>query len=304
MSKILLLLAAVAALAIAASAAPDFNDLDTSDLDASAVDDSDLDDIDADDLLEDSVETVWNGPRGGVHGDRGSQTFGDESEMKPVRGKNVKKKNGDDGSSDAPVCPLNQFIGNNNQCTPCSDQEVVPYGEYEYMGRESCFSCPFNIDNEKICVTDTQLRVREGTQDGENQFSRKDRVFEGFVSRWDSASTTKDQAKGDKQCSGKFCQKNLQEFVQMSGCATGLTCCLPGYYGASSSRCTLCPGFQHSSPFAAPNKRCECPNSASTSCFACTNKCRPYDSASRMCLPHKCPSGKTCKTVDDTAKCV
>jgi hypothetical protein len=92
--------------------------------------------------------------------------------------------------------------------------------------------------------------------------------------------------------------------LQMTSCATGLTCCLPGFYGASSASCTECPSDKPSSPFSAPNSNCQCPNSASNKCFACNNKCRPYDSVSRMCVPYQCPSGQTCKVQSGAATCV
>jgi len=98
--------------------------------------------------------------------------------------------------------------------------------------------------------------------------------------------------------------ENVQEFVQMSSCASGTTCCLPGYYGASSASCTACLLDKPSSPFSAPNSNCECPNSGSNKCFACNNKCRPYDSVSRMCVPVSCPSGQTCKVQSGAATCV
>ena len=94
------------------------------------------------------------------------------------------------------------------------------------------------------------------------------------------------------------------EETENFGCATGLTCCLPGYYGASSSSCTLCPSDKPSSPFSAPNSACACPNSDSSKCFACNDPCKPYNPASRMCLPFQCPDDKTCKTLNGAAKCV
>jgi hypothetical protein len=75
--------------------------------------------------------------------------------------------------------------------------------------------------------------------------------------------------------------ENVQEFVQMSSCASGTTCCLPGYYGASSASCTACLLDKPSSPFSAPNSNCECPNSGSNKCFACNNKEQLL--ASRQC---------------------
>ena len=100
-----------------------------------------------------------------------------------------------------------------------------------------------------------------------------------------------------------FLKKNITEHSCSSYSSTG--CCLPGYYGKSSLNCTLCPSNKPSSPFSgAQGDKCECPNSDVKKCFACTNKCSPYDSLSRMCLPYECDDGKTCKVVNGKATCV
>jgi hypothetical protein len=255
MSKILLLLAAVAALAIAASAAPDFNDLDTSDLDASAVDDSDLDGIDADDLLEDSDET------------------------------------------DEPVCAINQFINTANQCQSCEDGRVVPYGENQTVG-DSCFSCPLTISHQtEQCISIFQHKIMRTQAVVEDQ----SKLTPPELEKIEVEGYCADCVSRNYNYSGPH-GPNIK--LQMTSCASATTCCLPGYYGASSLSCTLCPSNKPSSPFSAPNSNCECPNSGSNKCFACTNKCKPYDSQSRMCLPVQCPSGQTCKTISNAAQCV
>jgi len=88
-------------------------------------------------------------------------------------------------------------------------------------------------------------------------------------------------------------------------CATGQTCCLPGFYGKDNhAGCTLCPANKPSSPFEAPDGNCSCPNSSIDKCFACTDPCKPYDSQSRTCLPYQCQSSTTCKVVDGKATCI
>jgi hypothetical protein len=287
MLKLLLLLAAVAALAVAAPlAAPDFNDLDDSDLDASDNDASDLDasDNDASDL-----------------------EVSDENNCESCSASELQ-------------CKANQYLTNTGisaikekfSCTNCPLNYVAAYGPDVACGSDSCFPCPFEIDSATgVCVTKFQKTCFSKSR--KSTFSSKSRLHEmielGNVSdtgklcsgdQSELAPPEKGKEFSDPQnslkCGGP---KNLQ----MAGCATGLTCCLPGYYGASSSSCTLCPSNKPSSSFSAPNSACQCPNSASTNCFACTNKCRPYDSASRMCLPYQCPSGKTCRTVNNAASC-
>jgi hypothetical protein len=78
-------------------------------------------------------------------------------------------------------------------------------------------------------------------------------------------------------------------------------CCQPGWYGNSSSECTPCP-FQFSSPFSIPDNNCECKNSTANSCFACTDKCSPFNSVTKTCQPKICPRGKTCNS--NTGNCV
>ena len=96
----------------------------------------------------------------------------------------------------------------------------------------------------------------------------------------------------------------IEANLHFLGCASATLCCLPGFYGASSLSCTACPSNKPTSPFSAPNSSCQCPNATASKCFACTNKCKPYDSQSRQCLPVSCPSGMTCKTVNNVATCV
>ncbi len=99
-----------------------------------------------------------------------------------------------------------------------------------------------------------------------------------------------------------FLKKNITEH----SCTSGLTCCLPGYYGTDSSSCTECPQDKPSSPFSAPKnlyQLCQCPNSSVKNCFACS-PCRPYDRQSKMCVPYQCQSGQVCRVVDGKATCV
>jgi len=290
MLKLLLLLAAVAALAVAAPlAAPDFNDLDDSDLDASDNDASDLDasDLDASDNDASDLEVSDQDACNSCSSSTTHQCNANQYLTGISAG--IKKKSGQDFS-----------------CTDCPLNNVAAYGPDVACGSDSCFPCPFEIDSVTgVCVTKFQKQClsKSSSSSRSNVFvnlSNTENLCSGDQSKLASQEVGKEfsDPQNTQKCSGG---KNT---LQMAGCATGLTCCLPGYYGASSSSCTVCPGSQQSSPFSAPNSACQCPNSASTNCFACTNKCRPYDSASRMCLPYQCPSGKTCKTVNNAASCV
>ena len=90
------------------------------------------------------------------------------------------------------------------------------------------------------------------------------------------------------------------------GCGSGKACCKPGYYGDSSENCSVCPANKPSSPFSHPRNDCTCQNNNINSCFACRNKCAPYDPHSRMCTPIKCPDGHYCKVNSKTkmAECI
>jgi hypothetical protein len=342
MLKLLLLLAAVAALAVAAPlAAPDFNDLDVSDLDASDNDASDLDasDNDASDL--DASEL-------------------DASELDASELDDSELNNTDPSESDLTCevcteaderkpCKLNEYISS-HVCTRCPDKEVVPYGPSVACGKASCFPCPdpLIIDETGMCVTSKQsfmlkqLNVSPTSRATIDSIDQSDpAAMNGIVCFIAGAN-----------CSGSPCNNNATAFIvpqiqaatrtqatatrtkatatrtkatatrtkatatrtkatatrtnnlQVSSCASGTTCCLPGFYGASSASCTECPSNKPSSPYSAPNINCQCPNSGSNKCFACTNKCKPYDSQSRTCLPVQCPSGQTCKTINNAAQCV
>jgi hypothetical protein len=287
MLKLLLLLAAVAALAVAAPlAAPDFNDLDASDNDASDNDASDLDDIDADDL------EILDEPK--KYNPESLDARADSEEKARVC---------EDIVVSGVTCPNDRYISiaRNGRpiCRRCPEPQTVPYGDFEACGDGLCVSCPFKIDTKsKICVTSFQENILKGAEslpqavDGVVNLSQKtqeeaSKQFSepGFVLRGEDT-------------------KVLVTNLQTTSCATGLTCCMPGFYGASSSSCTECPSNKPSSPYSAPNVNCQCPNSGSNKCFACNNKCRPYDSQSRMCLPYQCPTGQTCKTVNNEATCV
>jgi hypothetical protein len=296
MLKLLLLLAAVAALAVAAPlAAPDFNDLDDSDLDDSDLDDSDndasdLDGTDADNLLQ---QQEW-------------------SEMT----KTFELMKAEECYKSQLTCQVNEFIDVSfdakARCAQCPEGRTQPYGNFKACGSGMCSSCPFTLDSSaKICVTQYQ----------ENLLKRKCPMATNCtveVSRSvDQSRTTPVEARQKNEQRRFFLQPYeqiifalqplpvaLQVDLQATSCATGLTCCLPGFYGASSSSCTECPSNKPSSPFSAPNSNCQCPNSASNKCFACNNLCRPYDSVSRMCVPVSCPSGQTCKVQSGAATCV
>ncbi len=83
--------------------------------------------------------------------------------------------------------------------------------------------------------------------------------------------------------------------LQMKSCAVGKTCCLQGWYGEHPN-CIQCPSSAPSSPRTAsggPDSNCNCPNAAASSCFACSNVCRPFNVATGICTP----ICSTCKVV-------
>ena len=74
-------------------------------------------------------------------------------------------------------------------------------------------------------------------------------------------------------------------------CQTGKTCCLQGWYG-DYPNCVQCPSDKPSSPRTAsggPDSNCNCPNAAVSSCFACTNACRPFNPVTGICT-EICPA--------------
>ena len=89
------------------------------------------------------------------------------------------------------------------------------------------------------------------------------------------------------------------------GCGSGKSCCLPGYYGDSSASCNQCPDNKPSSPLSLhPRDDCTCQYSDIKSCFACNNKCAPFNPYTKMCTPIKCPLGMSCKVVNKNAVCI
>jgi hypothetical protein len=292
MLKLLLLLAAVAALAVAAPlAAPDFNDLDDSDLDDSDNDASDLDDIDADDL-----ETLETDPVLGKHA-ADSLLSNANPQEKAQTCETIQ------GRADFIPCGLNEYIFirfGKPACTKCLAGSALPYGDFEVCGRGLCATCPFRLDSSsQLCVTEYQEKVLKQQVIPQVVDGNVDLSTTNSVEKLQTFVAKSPLLEGEDT---KFAVNTIN--LQMTSCATGLTCCLPGFYGASSSSCTECPSDKPSSPFSAPNSNCQCPNSASNKCFACNNKCRPYDSVSRMCVPDPCPSGQTCKVQSGAATCV
>lgn len=333
MLKLLLLLAAVAALAVAAPlVAPDFNTLDVSDLNASDNDASDLDPsdndasdldvIDADDLLEVSDENTLKRNADVVSFENLNTTTRDMVTTLAESGL---------------VCRIDQYLDDINgtaQCTSCPSGHSVPYGDFQASDKELCTPCPFIMDScARSCVTTHQLGFMQ-----KSPIEQKPTPIEQKPTQ--TRQNTKNVAikpndKGiDMSSKTPYENKQIQKpaptiiivvkretqiaistetarvamavrnNLQMTSCASGTTCCLPGFYGASSASCTECPSNKPSSPFSAPNSACQCPNSASNKCFACNNVCRPYDSVSRMCVPYQCPSGQTCKVQSGAATCV
>ena len=70
-------------------------------------------------------------------------------------------------------------------------------------------------------------------------------------------------------------------------CGGGKSCCLQGWYG-NHPNCVQCPVNKPSSPRTAsggPDSNCNCPNATTSSCFACTNPCRPFNVATGICTP-------------------
>jgi len=302
MLKLLLLLAAVAALAVAVpSAAADFNDLDL-DLDDSDLDDSELDASELDASGLDEIDT---------------------GDLDPLT---THCKKVDDCANSKLQCNIDQYISTSDdslhKCTECPPNNVAAYDESVACGSGSCFLCPLIVDpRTKLCVTSYQKQFLRREIGNQKNFLRsaiqESQSAESVgidMSELKLAELSKLEQVNYKYDSEQLCNSgnngngsktnNIEESVQTTSCAIGTTCCLPGYYGENSASCTLCPSDKPSSPFSAPNSQCACPNSAANKCFACTNKCRPYDSVSRMCLPYQCPSGQTCKVQSGAATCV
>jgi hypothetical protein len=288
MLKLILFVAAAAALAVAAPSVPDFLD----------VHELDLDDGGADDLLED-MDNLDD-----------EETQNSLALDDPEAGQCI--------NADID-CKNNEFISFSDaqaRCTPCNEEKLAPYGNFKVCGRGQCSSCPLNIDKSlEICVTSFQEKVLLGQtiprQDnsGKTNLSPLNETEVSILAKKPYTSreilVTNGVSRSTNQTNDiqvDIENTENETFLEMASCAGSLTCCLPGYYGASSSSCTECPSNKPSSPFSAPNSNCECPNAAASSCFACTNKCRPYDSRSRMCLPKTCPGTQTCRP--STGQCV
>jgi hypothetical protein len=89
------------------------------------------------------------------------------------------------------------------------------------------------------------------------------------------------------------------------GCGSGKTCCGPGYYGEKFPNCNECPSDKPSSPLAErPLDDCTCQYRDIKACFACKNKCAPFNPYTKMCTPIKCPLGMSCKVVNKNAVCI
>ena len=85
------------------------------------------------------------------------------------------------------------------------------------------------------------------------------------------------------------------------GCGSGKSCCLPGYYGTSSATCNKCPESKPTSPFSHPGEDCRCKNESIDSCFACKNKCSPFNPNTGMCEEYRCKkNGTSCKVSKKT----
>ena len=70
-------------------------------------------------------------------------------------------------------------------------------------------------------------------------------------------------------------------------CPIGQSCCLQGWYG-NYPNCVQCPSNKPSSPrtdSGGPDSKCNCPNATESSCFACTNVCKPFNPATGICTP-------------------
>jgi len=100
------------------------------------------------------------------------------------------------------------------------------------------------------------------------------------------------------QAIGNTCPKTGNKLLmdlQSKSCPVGKTCCLQGWYGEHPN-CIQCPSSAPSSPRTAnggPDSNCNCPNAAASSCFACSNVCRPFNVATGICTP----ICSTCKVI-------
>jgi hypothetical protein len=165
-------------------------------------------------------------------------------------------------------------------CVRCpSTTPSTPYGDNLLnCGQSTCFACEPNTTfdySSGLCITPKQ----------------------GTILRGGYAQNTTVQVQEDE---------DLSEDVSLdvNGCGSGKACCLPGFYGASSASCTPCPGNKPSSPFSQPGNDCTCLNAGIGSCFACKNKCAPYNQNTRMCTPTQCALGSSCKVSGGSASCV
>ena len=182
------------------------------------------------------------------------------------------------------ICPTGFFRMNYDdwKCERCpSTTPSSPYGDNLLnCGQSTCFACWPNTKFDSsvgLCLT-----IKESTI-----------VHGGFAQN----TTLQRQVQEDE---------DLSEDVSLdvNGCGSGKTCCLPGFYGASSTSCSPCPSAKPSSPFSQPGNDCTCVNAGISSCFACKNKCAPYDANTRMCTPIQCELGSSCKVSGGSASCV
>jgi hypothetical protein len=231
---------------------------------SSALEFQDLDHTDTDDLLDDLSDELDSG-------EGSDSSMASEGCQPPNNG----------------ICAPGSFrmTKGEKKCQHCpSTTPSTPYGDNLLnCGESTCFSCgPNTVFNHYsgLCLTPKQ---------------------EAIIMRGGYAQNTTVQVQTAVEE-----DEDLSDDVSLdvNGCGSGKSCCLPGFYGSSSANCSPCPSDKPSSPFSHPGDDCTCLNAGISSCFACKNKCAPYNPNTRMCTPMTCALGKSCKVSQGSASCV
>jgi hypothetical protein len=280
MIKLLITLAAVAAIAAASTPAavefPDLEDLDADGFQDDVVDD----DVDVADNVEDRHIPSGSTPY---------YTREDERVCNRLTVNGLLKYRG--GS---PLqCPLGSFrtwsvsrppmfLSEQMQVSRCrrcpNDTPATTYGKYNFnCGVSSCSACDPGLTFRRefgMCLTDRQFRFLRRRWEDDNDDDVQEEVKESL------------RGGGGNQTATLQSQvQTLQEDLQQVQEATVSSCCLPGYYGTPSN-CHDCPNRRPSSPYpagGAPESNSGvCPNRERGSCFQCL-PCQEFDIRDGLC---------------------
>jgi hypothetical protein len=281
MFKLLFILAAAFAIAAAAHSAPlEFQHLEEPDADllfSDVADDLDLND-ELDEPSEDS-ETETDDELDGeldisdvLDTMNGSSTTNSLVPTRQVPDSSVPTQQVTDSRvTDRANCPLGtRFLKGN--CVNCPDTDPgTPYTENGNTGAcGRCDSVNSFVASDKMCLSQCQ----KGQMTVQKNIVATFKSVQTYVPFQPSIAT---------ECS----IGTLQMDLQTKSCPIGQSCCLQGWYG-SYPNCVQCPSSAPSSPRTAsggPDSNCNCPNAAASSCFACTNVCRPFNAATGICTP-------------------